>query len=78
MEETYAQFKYAYIIPSYNVFPVLTFDVISTNLFGGLAVARAFLPYMRPRKTGTIAWIGSVCGWIPSLLLVFMLAPSML
>ncbi len=37
----------------------------STNVFGGLNVARAFLPYMRSRRTGTVMWIGSVAGWTP-------------
>ncbi|TFK17998.1 short chain dehydrogenase [Coprinopsis marcescibilis] len=34
-----------------------------TNVFGGLNVARSFLPYMRERKTGTIVWLGSIGGW---------------
>lgn len=33
------------------------------NVFGGLNVARAFLPYQRKQKSGTILWIGSVGGW---------------
>ncbi|KAF5340171.1 hypothetical protein D9758_014998 [Tetrapyrgos nigripes] len=36
----------------------------STNVFGALNVTRAFLPYMRQRKTGTIVWMGSLTGWI--------------
>ncbi|KAF9025560.1 NAD(P)-binding protein [Hymenopellis radicata] len=43
-----------------------TLDIYQTNLFGGINVARAFLPYMRPRKSGTLVWIGSVGGWIPA------------
>ncbi|KAK0194678.1 hypothetical protein F5146DRAFT_1102120 [Armillaria mellea] len=26
-------------------------------------IARAFLPYMRARRTGTIVWVGSIGGW---------------
>ena len=36
----------------------------STNVFGGLNVARAFLPYMREKKSGTIVWSGSLAGWV--------------
>ncbi|KAA1475328.1 NAD(P)-binding protein [Dentipellis sp. KUC8613] len=43
--------------------PKETYDQFNTNIFGGLNVARAFLPYMRPRKTGTVVWIGSIAGW---------------
>lgn len=35
----------------------------STNVFGPLNVNRAFLPYMRERKSGTVVWIGSIGGW---------------
>ncbi|KAI0265352.1 short chain dehydrogenase [Gloeopeniophorella convolvens] len=42
-----------------------TFDQFNTNVFGALNVARAFLPYMRERKSGTIIWIGSLGGWRP-------------
>lgn len=37
---------------------------LSTNVFGAMNVARAFLPYQREAKTGTIVWIGSGAGWI--------------
>ena len=37
--------------------------IFSTNVFGGLNVARAFLPYLRAHKSGTIVWIGSAGGW---------------
>lgn len=37
--------------------------IISVSLFGGINVARAFLPYMRERKSGQIIWIGSLAGW---------------
>jgi len=43
--------------------PQETFDQFNTNVFGGLNVARAFLPYMRPRATGTVVWIGSLAGY---------------
>ena len=43
--------------------PEQTYEQFNTNVFGGLNVARAFLPYMRPRKTGTIVWIGSLGGY---------------
>ncbi|TFY80625.1 hypothetical protein EWM64_g3385 [Hericium alpestre] len=36
----------------------------TTNVFGGLNIIRAFLPYMRARKTGTVVWLGSIAGWI--------------
>ena len=35
----------------------------STNVFGALNVSRAFLPYMRQRKSGTIVFLGSLGGW---------------
>lgn len=43
--------------------PEQTYEQFNTNVFGCLNVARAFLPYMRPRKTGTIVWIGSIGGY---------------
>ncbi|KAF5340478.1 hypothetical protein D9758_014556 [Tetrapyrgos nigripes] len=44
--------------------PEETYDQFNTNVFGALNVTRAFLPYMRQRKTGTIVWMGSLAGWI--------------
>jgi NAD(P)-dependent dehydrogenase (short-subunit alcohol dehydrogenase family) len=35
----------------------------NVNVFGALAVTRAVLPYMRERKSGVIAGMGSVGGW---------------
>ncbi|KAK0460631.1 uncharacterized protein EV420DRAFT_1332184 [Desarmillaria tabescens] len=43
--------------------PEETFEQFNTNVFGALNVARAFLPYMRARRTGTIVWVGSIGGW---------------
>ncbi|KAG6818670.1 hypothetical protein H0H93_002997 [Arthromyces matolae] len=43
--------------------PEETFDQFNTNVFGALNVCRAFLPYMRARKSGTIIFIGSIGGW---------------
>ncbi|KAI0316891.1 hypothetical protein OF83DRAFT_1059594 [Amylostereum chailletii] len=43
--------------------PEETFAQFNTNVFGALNVARAFLPYMRARKSGTILWLGSLGGW---------------
>lgn len=42
-------------------------------MFGALNVARAFLPYMREKKTGTVVWIGSVGGWRYALMCSFSL-----
>ncbi|KAF9475750.1 NAD(P)-binding protein [Pholiota conissans] len=38
----------------------------NTNVFGAMNVTRAFLPYMRARRTGTISFIGSCYGWRPA------------
>ncbi|TFY55976.1 hypothetical protein EVG20_g9115 [Dentipellis fragilis] len=43
-----------------------TYNQFNTLIFGGLNVARAFLPSMRERKTGTVVWIGSLGGWHPA------------
>ncbi|KAF9035048.1 NAD(P)-binding protein [Hymenopellis radicata] len=43
--------------------PEETLDQFNTNVFGALNVTRAFLPYMREKKSGTIVWMGSVGGW---------------
>lgn len=43
--------------------PEETLDQFNTNVFGALNVARAFLPHMRKRKSGTIVWLGSLGGW---------------
>lgn len=37
--------------------------LFNTNVFGQLAVTRAVLPYMRERKSGVIANMGSIGGW---------------
>ncbi|KAF5310145.1 hypothetical protein D9619_010395 [Psilocybe cf. subviscida] len=41
-----------------------TLTQFNTNVFGALNVSRAFLPHMRSRRSGTIAFIGSCTGWI--------------
>lgn len=43
--------------------PEETYGQFNTNIFGPLNVNRAFLPHMRPRRSGTIVWLGSVGGW---------------
>lgn len=40
--------------------------MFSTNVFGGLNLARAVLPGMRARRQGTILWNGSQTGWEPA------------
>ncbi|KAJ8085603.1 hypothetical protein PM082_004421 [Marasmius tenuissimus] len=43
--------------------PEETYNQFNTNVFGALNVSRAFLPYMRERKTGTVVFMGSIGGW---------------
>ncbi|KAH9483332.1 Oxidoreductase BOA17 [Psilocybe cubensis] len=43
--------------------PQETYDQFNTNVFGALNVSRAFLPYMREKRTGTVLFIGSLGGW---------------
>ncbi|KAG8992316.1 hypothetical protein FRB94_011245 [Tulasnella sp. JGI-2019a] len=43
--------------------PEATFRQYNTNVFGPLNVTRAFLPFMRPRRSGTIIFVGSQGGW---------------
>ncbi|KAJ8085605.1 hypothetical protein PM082_004423 [Marasmius tenuissimus] len=43
--------------------PEETYNQFNTNVFGALNVTRAFLPYMRERKTGTVVFMGSLGGW---------------
>ncbi|KAI0056647.1 NAD(P)-binding protein [Artomyces pyxidatus] len=38
--------------------------LFNINVFGAINVARAFLPAMRARGTGTIVWIGSQASWL--------------
>jgi NAD(P)-dependent dehydrogenase (short-subunit alcohol dehydrogenase family) len=44
--------------------PEETYALFNTNLFGAMNVTRAFLPYMRARRSGTIANIASAYSWI--------------
>ncbi|KAF7332923.1 Serine 3-dehydrogenase [Mycena venus] len=44
--------------------PEETLEQFNTNVFGALNVTRAFLPYMRAKKSGTVVFMGSVGGWI--------------
>jgi len=47
-----------------EVTPEETYAQFNTNFFGALNVTRAFLPYMRENKTGTVVWLGSMYGLI--------------
>ncbi|KAF9044995.1 hypothetical protein BJ165DRAFT_1474744 [Panaeolus papilionaceus] len=47
-----------------EVTPEEAFNQYNTNVFGVMNVSRAFLPYMRERKTGTIVFAGSVYGYV--------------
>ncbi|TFK72651.1 hypothetical protein BDN72DRAFT_894630 [Pluteus cervinus] len=55
-----------------------TFKQFTTNVFGALNVARAFLPYMRKRRTGTIVFPGSITGQSAISALGFILRRSVL
>jgi len=44
--------------------PEEAFKQFNTNVFGPISVTKAFLPYMRKEKSGTIVWMGSAGGWI--------------
>jgi len=37
---------------------------LRTYLFGALNVTRAFLPYVRERRSGTVVFIGSLASWV--------------
>ncbi|KZT29578.1 short chain dehydrogenase [Neolentinus lepideus HHB14362 ss-1] len=50
--------------PVENLTPEDTVNQFHANLFGPLNVSRAFLPYMRERRSGTVAWIGSIGSYI--------------
>ncbi|KAK7030979.1 hypothetical protein VNI00_010205 [Paramarasmius palmivorus] len=43
--------------------PEESFQQFNANVFGGLNVARAFLPHLRESGTGTIVLMGSIVGW---------------
>lgn len=44
--------------------PEDTLKQLNTNFFGAVNVTRAFLPYMRERKSGTVVFIGSLASWV--------------
>jgi len=46
-----------------EVTPSEQVNQFDTNVFGALNVSRAFLPYMREKKSGTIVFLGSLGGW---------------
>ncbi|RDB30241.1 hypothetical protein Hypma_007082 [Hypsizygus marmoreus] len=60
-EESFDQFKYVFEIV--HVDPNAPDPALSTNVFGALNVSRAFLPYLRAQKSGTVIFFGSVGGW---------------
>lgn len=60
-EETFDQFKYVLFVIEDGF--RLRLPSISTNVFGALNVTRAFLPYMREKRTGTVIFAGSIGGW---------------
>ncbi len=37
--------------------------MLAVNYFGALAVTRAVLPHLRARRSGTVAFVGSMYGW---------------
>jgi len=37
--------------------------VFNTNFFGQVSVTQAIIPYMRPKKSGIIAFMGAIEGW---------------
>ena len=43
--------------------PERTFQQFNTNVFGLLNVTRAFVPYMRERRSGAVVNLGSIGGW---------------
>ncbi|KAL1938830.1 hypothetical protein VTO73DRAFT_11210 [Trametes versicolor] len=47
-----------------EITPEATMDQFNVGLFGGMNVARAFLPYLRKQRSGMIVWNGSLCGWV--------------
>ncbi|KAI0819476.1 NAD-P-binding protein [Trametes gibbosa] len=47
-----------------EITPEATLQQFNVGLFGGLNVARAFLPYLRKQRSGMILWNGSLCGWV--------------
>ncbi|KAG8902301.1 hypothetical protein FRB99_004640 [Tulasnella sp. 403] len=44
--------------------PEESLSEFNTNVLGALNVTRAFLPYMRERKSGRVFYIGSIAGWV--------------
>ena len=61
-EETFDQFKYVFYCNQGQI-AIEGYPLNSTNVFGALNVTRAFLPYMREKRTGTVIFVGSIGGW---------------
>ncbi|KAI0768379.1 hypothetical protein BC629DRAFT_1442423 [Irpex lacteus] len=54
---------YVEVAPQETSTPEQVAAQFNTNVFAPININRAFLPYLREQKTGTIVWIGSVAGW---------------
>lgn len=60
--------KFLIVVPSNRAYRSQIFlEQNKTNVLGVLDVTNAVLPYMRERKSGTIALIGSRSAWRPEI-----------